>query len=910
MKDLQTLFNDVKKYTTLTNILIIVIVCILVYFVYQLVGKYYKDPILEGFVAKKELSDLLDKLRIKLYEKESIWNNELFNEQPDRKERPASFWEAKNDTGEPFKKVGQSLSLHKDYDMPDKNTMLINGDAKPPIDSKLLFQFPDNIITRNEKDSKEYNVYTGIRNLTDIDERLKILNEIYSVIIKYKEEQIKLIELVIEKVKDKFGIKIYGKNSFFTNSPMYTIKSGTPINIPENKYSSISFPLGSKLSLQSEHSNETLEIDLPMRMILDNSGNPKSLDEDLYNYIISKLHLDGNDFNPYGIYGLRAVDALDSSVINNIDNSSESTDFTQDMDTVYSPNGHSESVGGLFTAIATLGISEATSVSIAYSYNYAISKKGKHTLYGRKDLFNFAKNNLIKKTESTSDIKIFNPVDVYYDTNNYIGFKNELYDLKEKTDSIGKINKNEDTTLMGSPYVTEDPSKEELNTDNIKEIEKEIEKHNKSYYWFNIDIPDEEYETTIATNMIFVNLAFMFTTMKKSLKRVGEFAKDVNSYGGDCCEIAEKTEESLSRRSNFQGYLTSGSASINMSEEENPFINKINKQKAIMLGIIDKCVGGVATMINKLDNLKRDILENRFEHFPFKIYRPIPPKNYVSLGDVIYNHRHVNYNLRQPLLDNIACIPIQCFKEVRDWLSIDKVYEYRKGDVYLGIFKNPYLQTFNIVTVPDTMPPNRVGKVVACVENCKLLDDIIEADKCAKKFFKANKAVIEGTNLDPDNAIISRESTLYKNKIQNKQDRINTLKEVSRRLQIQDDKANIINKQYNKQKLQDLVDTQRRNINTIVDELDDGKDRIDVNVKFSFEKFQGLITILQENNVLPLKVAQEISNIVDKVAKKKLDVLPDEEVKNIINKCPTPNTEGLVVKALVESGCYNCYNLK
>ena len=62
MKDLQTLFNDVKKYTTLTNILIIVIVCILVYFVYQLVGKYCKDPILEGFVAKKELNDFLDSL--------------------------------------------------------------------------------------------------------------------------------------------------------------------------------------------------------------------------------------------------------------------------------------------------------------------------------------------------------------------------------------------------------------------------------------------------------------------------------------------------------------------------------------------------------------------------------------------------------------------------------------------------------------------------------------------------------------------------------------------------------------------------------------------------------------------------------------------------------------------------------
>jgi hypothetical protein len=35
----------------------------------------------------------------------------------------------------------------------------------------------------------------------------------------------------------------------------------------------------------------------------------------------------------------------------------------------------------------------------------------------------------------------------------------------------------------------------------------------------------------------------------------------------------------------------------------------------------------------------------------------------------------------------------------------------------------------------------KVVKVVACVEKCKLLDDIIEADKCAKTFYTANAGV-------------------------------------------------------------------------------------------------------------------------------------------------------------------------
>ena len=445
---------------------------------------------------------------------------------------------------------------------------------------------------------------------------------------------------------------------------------------------------------------------------------------------------------------------------------------------------------------------------------------------------------------------------------------------------------------------------------------------NNKFFWCNIPIDNINIGESCQTNqkiltvdlegkgMYYLNLAFMYTTMKKMLKRTGEFATDIDSLGGPCCEVAELTEESLSRRPNFQGYVTSGTLSLNIDTPQHPLLNHLNIYKDEILQPMNNALTSISQMIRKLGDLQDDLKYSRFQHFPLKIYRPIPVKNYVSLGDVLFNHRNTNYNLRQPILDNIATIPKQCYKEVRDWLSVDKVYEYRDGDTYLAIFKNPYLQTFKAVTVPDTLPPGKVGKVVACVEGCRLLDDIIEADKCSKKFFKANKEIIEGINLDPDNTITSRESTLYKNKIQDKQDRINTLKEVARRLQIQDDKANIINRQYNKQKLQNLVDSQRRNINTLVDELQDGKNRIDINVKFSYDKFQGLITVLRENNNLPPTIADRITEIVDNSAKQKLDTLPDEDVKEVLASCPTPETEGLVVKALVESGCFNCYNLR
>ena len=905
-KGIQELLDNAKKLATLTNILIITIVCILVYFIYQLVKKCnISDPVKEGFVAQKELTDLLDKLRVKLYEKENVWNNELFNEQPDRKEKASSFWEAKNETGQPFKRAGQCISTNEEYDMPNKNTMLIDGDVKAPVDSKFIFQFPDNIITRNEKDSKEYNVFTGIRKLKDIEERLEKLNGVYQTLSKNKEDQMNIVTDMENLVKSKVNVKVYGKNSYFNKTPMFTVKNNQSLTLPNNKYSSISFPLGSKLSLQSEHGNGSLDLELPIDMLLKSSGEQKDFNSSLYNDVVAKLGLDGSDFNVFGNYGLNAVNAYENGVVNNKDNSTESKEYNQDANTVYSPNNHKETVLRGAAKVLTLGISDAVPQIVRYSFNHAISSGGdtEHTMYGRNDLYEFAKDNLIDK----SDDEKINPQGIYY-SSKYINFNNEdkIFGLRKRNDKLPDISLSSNT--LSHPYFTKTRDSETLDTSNVVNFKDEITKNKQENYWFNINLPDKNINTQIDTSLYYVNLAFMFTTMKKVLDTTGDFVSNVD--GKNCCNIGDITEESLSRNPNFQGYLTTGTIDLNIPDNKNPLLYNVNVVKNDILAVMDSGLSQVSTMINQLDNLKRSILENRFQHFPLKIYRPIPPKNYVSLGDVIFNHRNLNYNIRQPILDNIATIPKQCYKEVRDWLSVDKVYEHRNGDTYLAIFKNPYLQTFKAVTVPDTMPPGRVGKVVACVEGCRLLDDIIEADKCSKKFFKANKEIIEGTNLDPDNTIVSRESTLYKNKIQNKQDRINTLKEVARRLQIQDDKANIINKQYNKQKLQNLVDTQRRNINTLVDELEDGNNRIDINVKFNYEKFQGLITVLEENDRLPPRVSEEIRNTVDVVAKKKLDVLPDETVKDVLSKCPTPDTEGLVVKALVESGCYNCYNLK
>ena len=166
---------------------------------------------------------------------------------------------------------------------------------------------------------------------------------------------------------------------------------------------------------------------------------------------------------------------------------------------------------------------------------------------------------------------------------------------------------------------------------------------------------------------------------------------------------------------------------------------------------------------------------------------------------------------------------------------------------------------------------------------------------------------MESNNLDTDKIINNRTSAIYSNKIQDREKQINVLKEVTRKLQLQDDKAELVNREFNRSKLQSLVDKQRANISAVSDRLSAQKGQIEINVRFNYDKFSGLIYKLRESKVIPAAVADRVVQAVDTAAKQNLDVLPETVVNEVLAACPTPNTEGLVLKSLVESGCYNCY---
>jgi hypothetical protein len=367
------------------------------------------------------------------------------------------------------------------------------------------------------------------------------------------------------------------------------------------------------------------------------------------------------------------------------------------------------------------------------------------------------------------------------------------------------------------------------------------------------------------------------------------------------------------------GFLKNVNVSMNISDSQLPFKNILNRVLELKLQDLQYFEQTLVTMTNKLNNLRSQISSGEYKHLPMKIYRPIAPKYYKSVGDILITLNSYSTNTdymafeEEPNLQEFACVPEQCVREVREWLPIDKVYEYQQGSKYLALYKNPYLQTFRAVTTPGVFPPGKVEKVVACVDRCKLVDDLIQADKCARTFHKAHKNVSDTFNLDPDNLLHERKSNIYKNKIVEREDRLNTLKEVARRLQVQDDKANMINKAYNRHRLQDLVDKQKVNMHTLVDKLDKGKNKIVINVKFDYAKASGTLNNLCNNNSLPPAVCQTLNQVLSSSARRALELDGAERLQYdkqaldaLLRSCPTPDMENLFKRSLVESNC-GCY---
>jgi hypothetical protein len=318
-------------------------------------------------------------------------------------------------------------------------------------------------------------------------------------------------------------------------------------------------------------------------------------------------------------------------------------------------------------------------------------------------------------------------------------------------------------------------------------------------------------------------------------------------------------------------------------------------------------MSSITPNLNNILNFVNAISSNQVSYFSLQIYAPVPPSGYQSLGHVFCN---VPKDLNKiKTMNNIACVPTGCVKEIRDWTAADKVFEFNKDGVYWALYKNPYIGTFIAVNQPG-VPEGKVSKVVACVAKCTAVDELKKADQCARTYQSLNNSISSQLTTLPD-LVSSTEEDIYLQQIKTQSDSIITLQNRARQLQTDIDKADIITTEMNKTKLQNYVDTQKRNIELVANRLEKDQNKIQANINIPSQVINQIITMINNLPNIPNEQKNALTNkIVSNAQAANSGLLNSAQyntnLNNILRSCPQYDLSGLVKKSLVGDVCYGC----
>ncbi len=904
-----------ENYKTIVFVFALAIIIYLAYVLWRS-SEQFESVVKEGF-APHELTDLLDKIRVGIYDNQSLWNNKFYNNQPGRRETPLSFWLPQLTDGSSlpsgYKILGTCVSENTNYDSPADTTMLVKGDVKAPTGAIDVFTFPHNELTRPRLDKRGQPlsrfVLKDIKELKDVDDRileveayLEDLNKTYTGI----KESFELAQSQVNKFME-FDVIAYGPESYFKSSLYNTkIKNGQTITLPQGQYQSMRVPVGSRGTLVFEDGH-TDTFSFPYSGILDEKDPEKYKGESTgipLTYV--DVYESGADIQKWmitGDYGLGFLRGSTKNIFWRGDGKINSRPYNYATSLNYG-FGDMQS-DQEFTGLYAHG--KADLIDYFNRIEREHPEKTKITIEQAKAALNPATQVYLGQRTGGAGTggnywfvlsKLENAE--IYTVNNKIRWGTKTVDAK-------KIIESPHLSIIDSGITGFDDIINDLRT-----VDEYKRKFMTDHGWYapGIDgfakLDDSQFKSGFTVKQVYMDLAFRMHTKKKSLRGGGIDCPDGN--GCNCCNIDDDKWVSLTAGGEDHGPLVSATITFDAPTQQIPYYRKYITMNANITVYIEGEITAAYKQLAQLYDFKTLIKNNGLEPFPLRILRPSAPEGYVSLGDVLFNHKDPGYTAKLPIIDKFGCVPEQCVRDMRDWQESDKIFEYNRDGKYLAIYKNKYLQTFRASTVAGVLPSGKVAKVVACVEKCQLVDDILTADKCARKFYNSNKAVIESTNLDNDNVVLSRESAIYQDQIRDRQDKITELQDVARKLQVQDAKAEIVNREFNRDKLQNLIGKQQANIAHLGQKLRDQSGQIDINLKFDYAKFMELLYKLPDT--VPAATKKKIIDIVDTRAGQKLEALPDDVVNAVLAECPTPESEGLVRKSLVESGCYGCADLQ
>ena len=152
---------------------------------------------------------------------------------------------------------------------------------------------------------------------------------------------------------------------------------------------------------------------------------------------------------------------------------------------------------------------------------------------------------------------------------------------------------------------------------------------------------------------------------------------------------------------------------------------------------------------------------------------------------------------------------------------------------------------------------------------------------------------------------------IYLQKIKTQSNNITRLRNRAQQLQINLDKATIVNQEKNKRDLQQYVDNQARNIELVADRLEKDKNSIDANITVPVDTLNKIIKIV---NNLPNLTRETKRDLTDKIIKNATShnsgiISRDQynaNLNRILQSCPQYDLSGLVKKSTVADNCYGC----
>ena len=486
-------------------------------------------------------------------------------------------------------------------------------------------------------------------------------------------------------------------------------------------------------------------------------------------------------------------------------------------------------------------------------------------------------------------------INIYNNTENtkllvYLKLTTDINDVKTISQKLNDIQINTQFNLENNTYnYTEDDT--ETDTDTYTDI--------------NID-------TDFSTTELYTNLN-QYKNTNTLLGNIITLILDNNKtyyYNYVIFKPSQLEFINLTSNSAPNTTLTAASSVVIKNDSLLSNINSIFKNMSYNINNLDANKTIVREIKPYLYNLKQfhnSIEENTLDFFPLQIYEPIAPPGYINLGHIFCNTKDDLNKIKSS--NNVACIPIHCAKEVREWVSSDKVFEYNKNNVYWALYKNPYIGTFIAVNKAQ-LPSGKVRKVIACVAKCTAIEELTKADNCARKYQQINKSIMD-TVTQPQDLVSSTEDQIYLNKIRSQSDNIARLKNRAQQMQISIDKSNIINEEMNKSKLQDYVDTQQRNIGLVVNKLENDNNTIKTNINIPIEALNNIINIIKNLDTLSQIEKENIINkVVTNATKLSNNTISQSQYNNNLNQilrsCPQYDTSSLVRKDLVADVCYGC----